>query len=298
VTLGAEALALASAIVGACAQIATKRSIKAIPPWLYLPIRWLTSVSALLFASITLGLWRDFQWGDGLIYALGGAILGPIISWNLYTRAVSRLDISVAYSITQLSILLTIGIAAIWLGERPGAATLAGAVVVLIGLWLVQGPIGQASGRTVSLLGVALAAGTAICWGLNGPLWKLSVASMSEVQVNLVRTGLASAVFGTSLGAMALMSTGARSTLRTVTVREVAGAACAGLLADVGAFWLQFSALKVGEVATVAPILGSSPLFVALLSAGLLGERLRRIQVVGVCLIALGVMLVGFSNRR
>jgi drug/metabolite transporter (DMT)-like permease len=284
--------------VGAFAQIVTKSAIGAIPPWLYLPIRWITSLSLLLLAATLLDLWQSFQWGDGLVYALGGAILGPLISWSLYTRAVSRLDISVAYSITQLSILITIAIAVIWLGERPSILTVAGAVIVLLGVWLVQSPVGRAGGRTVSMLGLALAAGTALCWGLNGPLWKLSVATMSEVQVNLVRTGLASAVFGTSVGVIALMSAEARKTVQRVSLHGVAGAACAGLLADVAAFWLQFSALKLGDVATVAPIISSSPLFVALLSAVLLGERLRRLQLLGVGLIVLGVVLIGFFSRR
>ena len=180
----------------------------------------------------------------------------------------------------------------LWLGERPSVTTVIGAIVVLVGVWLVQGWFGRSGTRSVSLLGLALAAGTALCWGLNGPLWKMSVLTMSEIQVNLVRTGLASVMFGTSLGVIALVSAGARATLKKSNRRGLGGAAAAGILADVCAFWLQFSALKVGDVATVAPILSSSPLFVALLSAGFLGERLRRIQIAGVCLIVLGVLLV------
>jgi O-acetylserine/cysteine efflux transporter len=294
----AELLALASAIVGAFAQIATKGAMGAIPPWLYLPVRWLTSLTFLLLIATGLNLWPTFQWDEGLGYALAGAILGPLISWNLYTRAVSRLDISVAFSITQVSVLITVAIAAVWLGERPSGPTVAGAVVILVGVWLVQGSVGGGGIKTVSFLGVALAAGTALCWGLNNPLWKLAVMTLSEVQVNLVRTGLASAVFGVSLGVIALASSGGRGALRTVKPKGLLGAACAGLLADVGAFWFQFSALKAGDVATVAPILSSSPLFVALLSAGLLGERLRRTQLIGVGVIVAGVLLVGFSAQR
>jgi len=293
----AELLALASAIVGAFAQIATKGAMGAIPPWLYLPVRWLTSLTFLLPIATGLNLWPTFQWDEGLGYALAGAVLGPLISWNLYTRAVIRLDISVAFSITQVSVLIAVAIAAVWLGERPSGRTVAGAVVILVGVWLVQGSVGGGI-KIVSFLGVALAAGTALCWGLNNPLWKLAVMTLSEVQVNLVRTGLASAVFGVSLGVIALASSGGRGALRIVKPKGLLGAACAGLLADVGAFWFQFSALKAGDVATVAPILSSSPLFVALLSAGLLGERLRRTQLIGVGVIVAGVLLVGFSAQR
>lgn len=300
-TASAELLALGSAIVGALAQIATKGSIGAVPPWIYLPVRWLTSASLLVLIAVGLNLWPSFRWDETIVYPLTGAILGPLISWNLYTRAVSRLDISVAYSITQSSVLISILLAAMWLGERPTPLTLVGAVIVVIGLWCVQWRGSGVSGRTVSVLGVVLATGTAICWGINGPLWKLSVMAMSETQVNLIRTGLASTVFMSSLGLVALTSAGGRATMGsalTLGRRGLFGAALAGVLADVGAFWFQFGALKIGDVSTVAPILSSSPLFVALLSAGLLGERLRRIQILGVLLIVIGVVIVGMAGRR
>src|SRR5215213_8909089 len=129
-----ELLALGSAIVGALAQIATKGSIGAIPPWLYLSVRWVISVSAMLGISVAFNLWPSFVWNETIVYPLAGAILGPLLSWNLYTRAVSRLDISVAYSITQASILISIVIAVIWLGEQPHALTVLGAVTVLGGV--------------------------------------------------------------------------------------------------------------------------------------------------------------------
>ncbi|MFN0071833.1 MAG: DMT family transporter [Chloroflexota bacterium] len=296
----AELLALAAALIGALAQIVTKGSIGAVPPWIYLPLRWFTSAGILVVVATVLNLWPAFRWDETIVYPLAAAVLGPLISWNLYTRAMGRLDLSVAYSITQSSVLITIVIATFWLGESPSVFTVIGAVIVLAGVWLVQGRVGLAPGKTVSLLGVALAGGTAICWGLNGPLWKLSVMAMSEIQVNLVRTGLASVVFGVSLGVIALTSHAGRSTMQialTTGRRGLLSAALAGLLADVGAFWFQFSALKVGDVSTVTPILSSSPLFVALLSAGLLGERLRRAQIAGVVLIVIGVLIVGFAGR-
>ncbi len=77
----------------------------------------------------------------------------------------------------------------------------------------------------------------------------------------------------------------------------VLAAASVALLADVLSFWLQFSALRVGEVSTVAPIVNSSPLFLVGLSALLLGERVTRWTLIGVVLIVAGVWLVAGVGR-
>lgn len=168
-SIAPETLALGSALFGALAQIATKGSVGSIPPWLYLSVRWVVSVSAMLAISVILDLWPTFVWNDTIIFAIAGAVLGPLLSWNLYTRAVSRLDVSVAYSITQLSILISIAIAVIWLGEQPRVITVAGAMTVVAGVMLVQVRPDRGGTHAVNVLGVALAVGTAICWGLNGP---------------------------------------------------------------------------------------------------------------------------------
>lgn len=60
-----------------------------------------------------------------------------------------------------------------------------------------------------------------------------------------------------------------------------------------GASWLcYFRALKLGEAARVAPIDKLSVVFVALLGATLLGERLSGSNWAGVLLIAVGALLV------
>lgn len=60
-----------------------------------------------------------------------------------------------------------------------------------------------------------------------------------------------------------------------------------------GASWLcYFRALKLGEASRVAPVDKLSVVFVAILGALLLGERLTPLQWAGVGLIAAGAMLL------
>ncbi|OSI95727.1 transporter [Bradyrhizobium canariense] len=60
-----------------------------------------------------------------------------------------------------------------------------------------------------------------------------------------------------------------------------------------GASWLcYFRALKIGEAAKVAPIDKLSVVFVAIIAAVVLGEKLSPLNWLGVALIAAGAVLV------
>lgn len=60
-----------------------------------------------------------------------------------------------------------------------------------------------------------------------------------------------------------------------------------------GASWIcYFRALKIGEAARVAPIDKLSVVLVAIFGVLFLGERLSRVNAIGVALIALGAILV------
>lgn len=79
--------------------------------------------------------------------------------------------------------------------------------------------------------------------------------------------------------------------LRSVSPRTYFFLALSGLAT--GASWLcYFRALKIGEAARVAPVDKLSVVFVALLGALLLGEKLSLLNWAGVALIAGGVVLV------
>lgn len=60
-----------------------------------------------------------------------------------------------------------------------------------------------------------------------------------------------------------------------------------------GASWLcYFRALKLGEAAKVAPVDKLSVVFVAIIAAVFLGEKLSPVNWLGVALIAAGAVLV------
>jgi len=88
-----------------------------------------------------------------------------------------------------------------------------------------------------------------------------------------------------------LFVTGQFQSLRSVSVKSLSFLVLSGLAT--GASWLcYFRALKLGNASQVAPIDKLSVVFVAVLGALFLGERLSPGNWFGVVLITIGVLLV------
>lgn len=81
---------------------------------------------------------------------------------------------------------------------------------------------------------------------------------------------------------------------RTISARTYAFLVLSGLAT--GASWIcYFRALKLGEAARVAPIDKLSVVLVAIFGVLFLGEKLSRLNVAGVALIAIGAIFVAVS---
>jgi bacterial/archaeal transporter family protein len=127
---------------------------------------------------------------------------------------------------------------------------------------------------------------SAIFAALTAIFAKLGVAAVASDFATLIRTVVILAVV-----AALVLATGQWQPLATVPARTWAFLVLSGLAT--GASWLcYFRALKLGDAARVAPIDKLSVVFVAVLGALLLGERLSPAAWAGVALIAAGALLV------
>jgi transporter family protein len=125
---------------------------------------------------------------------------------------------------------------------------------------------------------------------LTAILAKLGVPGIDAGAAMVVRTAVIMLVFGTLL-----LFTGGAGSLAGLTGRGWLFLGLSGLAT--GASWLcYFRALQEGDAARVAPVDKLSVVFVALLAALLLGERLPAMGWVGVGLIALGAVLVAVAR--
>lgn len=130
------------------------------------------------------------------------------------------------------------------------------------------------------------ALGSAVFAAMTAILAKMGVAQVRSDFATLVRTGVI----------LVLVAGIAAASGQIVPPGQVPRSAWVWLVLSglaTGASWLcYFRALKLGEASRVAPIDKLSVVFVAILAALLLGERLSLLNWAGVALIGLGAVLV------
>ena len=143
--------------------------------------------------------------------------------------------------------------------------------------------------------------GTRMTW----QLWALSSAVFAAMTAILAKVGVSgiNSDFATFVRtivvllalALILCVTGQFQRLNTVPPRSYLFLALSGLAT--GASWVcYFRALKIGNASLVAPIDKLSVVLVAVLGVLFLGERLLFRNWVGIVLIAIGAVLVGFRR--
>jgi transporter family protein len=134
-------------------------------------------------------------------------------------------------------------------------------------------------------------------WALLAAIFAALTAIFAKIGVENVNsdfaTFLRTLVVVVALVAI-LSATGQFQSLRSLSPRTIVFLVLSGLAT--GASWVcYFRALKLGDVSRVAPIDKLSVVFVAVIGALVLGERLSAGGWIGVCLIGIGAILVAVS---
>ncbi|MDQ6874855.1 MAG: DMT family transporter [Actinomycetota bacterium] len=216
--------------------------------------------------------------GWGIVSGVGVA-LGSLA---LY-RGLAAGQMAVAGPLSGVGAAALPALAGIALGERPSVGTVAGIVLALPAVWLVStvdrpaagtGPV-SAGVRDGLLAGVGFAV---LFFGLDRAgtgdtgLWPVAVAQGTSVVL------LAAAVL-------------LRRPPRLAGHRMTAAAGSVGLLGG-AATVLFFLATNKGLLAVAAVLTALYPAFTVLLARLTLGERLSRVQTVGLCVAAVAVTLI------
>jgi bacterial/archaeal transporter family protein len=130
---------------------------------------------------------------------------------------------------------------------------------------------------------------SAVFAALTAILAKVGVQNINSDFATFVRTVVVLVALAVILG-----MTGQYQRLDSVPARSYLFLVLSGLAT--GASWVcYFRALKLGNASLVAPIDKLSVVMVALLSVMFLGEKLLPRNWVGIILIAIGAVLVGFK---
>ena len=217
-------------------------------------------------------------------YMLMAAAAGVVATLSLaaFYRAMATAPMSLVAPITAggTGIPVLVGLIR---GEHLSAFQLAGIVVTLIGIVLASGPEFR-SGVAVRRQALGFAIGAAVGFGLAYTL--LALAASSGVYGTLLVQRIGGLIV---LGPIVLRS-GVLPSLR-LTVRRVAALAAIGGC-DIVANGSYAVAASHGNLSVAAVLASLYPVVTALLARGILAERLRPVQGIGVAAALGGVLLL------
>jgi uncharacterized membrane protein len=218
-------------------------------------------------------------------YLLVGAAAGVVATLSLaaFYRAMATAPMSLVAPITAAGTAIPVVVGVVR-GEQLSALKLAGIAVTLTGIVLASGPEFR-SGAPVRRRALGFAIGAAVGFGVAYTLLAFAAGS------NVYGTLLAQRVGG--LLVLAPIVARAR-TLRGIqlTARRLGALALIGGC-DITANGSYALAASHGDLSVAAVLASLYPVVTALLARGLLAERLRPVQSVGVLAALSGVLLLG-----
>lgn len=221
---------------------------------------------------------------------VGTALVGMGVGDTSYIRALGLLGVARSFTFaTSGYVLLTTALAALFLAEPVTLKTLAGAAVLLAGMYLVvqstERHVEQARSPAIRT-GLLFCALAAVCWGLTAAVLKLALVDVDVLAANSLRIPAVALMLNTaSLGYHRFDATVYRP-------QVVLRAGLAGILGlGLGSLLFLYGIQEAGAAKT-AILSSTAPLFAAVLALGLLRERLTRPLVVGTALSVAGTWLV------
>lgn len=208
-------------------------------------------------------------------------------SWLCYFRALQISDVNKVVPIDKSSTVLTILLAAIWLGESITPVKAVGIALIAIGtLMMIEKKQGNASSEKRGWLMYAL--GSAVFASLTSILGKIGISGVESNLGTAIRTGVVLIM----AWAMVFV-TGKQGEVLRIDRRELAFIALSGLAT--GASWLcYYRALQDGLASVVVPIDKLSILVSIGFSWLVFHEKLSRKALLGLVGIVAGTLLMVF----
>lgn len=241
----------------------------------------------------TVGLWAAVYLRGGsfgpvsprgiALFVLAG-LIGTVAGRLLRFVAIQKVGAAVTAALNNLFPFISSGLAILLLGEQVTVPIMVGTVVIVLGTILLSTSGKHVGFRPVHLLFPIL---SATCFGVVAILRKVGLSSMSPVPgfaVNVTTALVAFTAF--------LYVAGHHDALK-VSRRSVGYFVLAGILENASVF-LALLALSMGSVSVVAPLSGTAPIFVLLMSFLFLRgvDKLSLRLVAGTLLIVLGVYAI------
>jgi len=220
----------------------------------------------------------------GIAFFVLAGLVGTVAGRLLRFISIEKVGPSVTAALNNLYPFISSGLAILLLGERVTTAIVAGTVVIVLGTLLLSTSGRRVGFRPRDLVFPIL---SATCFGVVTVLRKLGLSSMSPVP------GFAVNVTTALIAFTAFLAVSGNGGAMALSRRSLAYFVAAGVAENAGVF-LALLALSLGTVSVVAPLAGTAPIFVLLMSFFFLRglERLTARVVLGTLFIVLGVVLI------
>ena len=226
----------------------------------------------------------------GIAFFVAAGVLGTFAGRLLRYVAIDKVGASVAAAVTNLNPLFAALLAIVLLGERVTVPTTIGTLVIVSGTVLLSGGVQRVGFRAGDIVIPLL---SAACFGVVSVLRKLGLAQIGPV------FGSAVNVTPALVGFTAFLLASGRGAIAPARGASLGYFIAAGV-AENAAVFLNVVALSVGTVSVVAPLYGTAPIFVLLLSFLFLRglDALTPRVVIGTLLIVVGVGLITALSGR
>jgi drug/metabolite transporter (DMT)-like permease len=288
--LAALTLVLASAFLHSGWNLLAKRSRDQVP------FLWLAIIAGLVaFAPAALYfLFTQPPSGSGLIFIAASAVI-HVFYFLFLGGALARTDLSVAYPLARgTGPLFVLIIALIFLGESPSGPGIAGVLLVVIGIYLLNTThlalqaLSQAFRALISTPGTRYALLTGLTIGIYSVVDKAGVDRVNPLLYMWLW------VLGTAL-LMAPFYLRNPARVTSILRYEVRPVIAAGVLLF-GAYTMVLTAMTWSIVTYVSAARETSILIATLYGALLLKESVGPARILGAIVLALGVALIAIAG--
>lgn len=242
------------------------------------------SSSIFLVVNIVLGNVHLFFVPAAALFLLAG-LLGPGVGRTLGITSTDRIGVSRTLPIVGVAPFFATILAILFLNEEYSTYLFIGMALIVLGIFLLSRRKENGK-RTFDKRDLLIPLGAAVFGGSSIAITKVA---LNTLQDPVVGAGLA-------LGAALCMVVGyIIGTRRLQYFRIVHRGSVFSVLAGLsmaGAFFLNFSALKIGDVSVVAPVFSTFPLFGVFLSRFLLKEHITGLMWLSTFIIIAGVAVI------
>jgi len=285
----AVAFSLLSAFLGGLVPVLIKRGAEELPATLVTCLKFSTAFAFLL---VSVGIFHPEYFQEitlrALIIAVITALIGPVIAWAFYVKAMSSLDVTFVHPIVNSYPALSIILDLIFFKIKPKIPALLGFALIVTGITLIRTT--HKRSKEIRALYFIFPFFTAILWGTTSFLFKIALLDINPILMSLLRS------FFASLFLWIFNLTRLKTRSFNLPKFHLFKIGLAGLIGDVLGISLYFFAISKAPLYIVLPLTATSPFWSALMSKIFLKEKITLTRILGIAGVVSGVIFIVLSR--